>query len=233
MTDTRLGVLISGRGSNLLAILRAIEHGALSAEVALVVSNHGDAQGLAYARERGIQAFVADRTAYSIRITRHEAIREALERVGVELVVCAGWDEILVPSFVAHYAGRIINTHPSLLPAFAGGLNAQVRALEHGVKLSGCTIHFVTDEVDGGPIILQRAVPVLEDDTVETLSARILAEEHKALPQAIKLHGAGRLRIEGRRVRILPNDSTVQNYAPARNSLPEGETGRTRPWDPS
>jgi phosphoribosylglycinamide formyltransferase 1 len=203
VTRTRLGVLISGRGSNLLAILEAIERGELPAEVALVVSNRAEAPGLEHARARGIPIFVADRAVYPRRADRQDAIRQALEAVEVDLLVLAGWDEILLPSFVAAYRGRILNIHPSLLPAFPRGLHAQADALAHGIKVSGCTVHFVTDDVDGGPIILQRAVPVLEDDTPETLAARILAEEHRALPEAIRLHAEGRLRIEGRRVRIL------------------------------
>ena len=200
----RLGVLISGRGSNLLAILESIERGELAARVVLVVSNRSEAAGLAHARARGIPTLVVDRATCPDRDRRQEAIRTALDRAGVGLVVCAGWDEILRPAFVAAYAGRILNTHPSLLPAFAGGLRAQAEALAHGVKVSGCTIHFVTDEIDGGPIVLQRPVPVLEDDSPETLAARILAEEHRALPEAVRLYAAGRLRIEGRRVRIVP-----------------------------
>jgi phosphoribosylglycinamide formyltransferase 1 len=201
---TRLGVLISGRGSNLLAILREIERGELRADVALVVSNRPEAPGLEHARQRSIPTVFVDRRSGEPRAARHAAIRAALDTARVDLVVCAGWSEIFVPEFVAAYDGRIINTHPSLLPAFGGGLHAHADALAYGVKVSGCTVHFVTDELDSGPIILQRAVPVLEDDTPETLSARILAEEHVALPEAIRLYSEGRLRIEGRRVRVLP-----------------------------
>jgi phosphoribosylglycinamide formyltransferase 1 len=200
----RLGVLISGRGSNLLAILEAIEREELPAEVALVVSNRAQAPGLEFARASAIPTFVVERGRQGDRAERHEAVRTALEARGVELVVCAGWDEILTPDFVAAHAGRILNTHPSLLPAFGGGLHAPADALAHGVKISGCTIHFVTDDVDGGPIVDQRPVPVLDDDTPESLADRILAEEHWALPEAIRLYAEGRLRTEGRRVRILP-----------------------------
>jgi phosphoribosylglycinamide formyltransferase 1 len=202
----RLGVLISGRGSNLLAVLEAIEREELPAEVALVVSNRPQAPGLEFALARAIPRFVVERGAQSDRAERHEAVRTALEARDVDLVVCAGWDEILTPEFVAAHAGRILNTHPSLLPAFGGGLHAPADALAHGVKVSGCTIHVVTDDVDGGPIVLQRPVPVLDDDTPETLAERILAEEHRALPEAIRLYAEGRLRTEGRRVRILPAD---------------------------
>ncbi|MBA2241011.1 MAG: phosphoribosylglycinamide formyltransferase [Solirubrobacterales bacterium] len=204
MSRIRLGVLISGRGSNLLAILEAIERGDLPADVALVVSNRADAPGLAHARERRVPTLVADRASYPDRAERQRSIGAALAAACVDLVVCAGWSEIFVPSFVAAYPGRILNTHPSLLPSFKGGLRAQADALAYGVKVSGCTIHFVTDDVDGGPIVLQRAVPVLEDDTAETLAARILAEEHRALPEAIRLYADGRLSVVGCRVRILP-----------------------------
>ena len=204
MSPLRLGVLISGRGSNLLAILEAIDRDGLPAEVALVISNRADAAGLQHARARALPTFVVERAPGRDRAARHEQVRAALVTAGVNLVVCAGWDEILVPAFIAAFDGRILNTHPSLLPSFPGGLHAQADALAHGVKLSGCTIHFVTDDVDAGPIVLQRAVPVLEDDTPETLAARILAEEHRALPEAIQLYAEGRLRIEGRVVRTLP-----------------------------
>ena len=122
----------------------------------------------------------------------------------VDLVVCAGFDEILRPEIVSELSGRMMNVHPSLLPAFGQTLHAQAEALAYGVKLTGCTVHIVTDDLDAGPIVVQRPVPVLEDDTVESLSARIVAEEHKALPEAVRLYAEGRLVVEGRRVRILP-----------------------------
>ena len=203
MSRPRLGALISGRGSNLLAILEAHARGELPVEIGLVISNR-EAAGLAHARDRDVPTRVIDRDAYPNRAARHAAILEALREAEVDLVVCAGWDEILDTVLVQAYAGRMLNVHPSLLPAFAGTLHAQQDALAHGVKVSGCTVHFVTDDVDGGPIVLQRAVPVLEDDTAESLSARILAEEHRALPEAICLWAEGRLRIDGRRVSILP-----------------------------
>ena len=204
MNRPRVGVLISGRGSNLLAILEAQGRGELPIEIALVLANRAEAPGLAHAHDRGVPTRVIDRAAYPRRADRHAAILSALGEAEIDLVVCAGWDEILETCLVDAYAGRMLNVHPSLLPAFAGTLHAQREALEHGVKVSGCTVHFVTDDVDGGPIVLQRAVPVLDDDTPETLAARILAEEHRALPEAIRLWSAGRLRIEGRWVRVLP-----------------------------
>lgn len=199
-----LGVLISGRGSNLLAILEAIERGELAASVAVVACNRPEAPGLAHATSRGIPTFIAGRAAYPARVHRHRAIADALVAARVELVVLAGWDEILVPELIGRFDGRILNVHPSLLPAFAGTLHAQREALAYGVKVSGCTVHLVTDDVDGGPIILQRTVPVREDDSPETLSARILAEEHRAFPEVIRLWAAGRVRVEGRRATILP-----------------------------
>ncbi len=200
----RVGVLISGRGSNLLALLEATERGTVPAEVVLVISNRADAGGIAYAHARAIPTVIADRARYPKRSARQERMRAALLAADVDLVVCAGLDEILVADFVDEFAGRMINVHPSLLPAFGKTLHAQAEALAHGVKITGCTIHFVTDDVDGGPIILQRAVPVLEDDTADTLAARILAEEHVALPEAVRLWAEDRVRVVGRRVRILP-----------------------------
>ena len=204
MSRPRLGVLISGRGSNLLAILEAHARGELPVDIGLVVSNRAGAPGLSHARTRGVPTRVVDRAAYPNRSARHAAVLAALREADTGLVVCAGWDEILEPCLVDAYAGRMLNVHPSLLPAFAGTLHAQRATLAHGVKISGCTVHFVTRDVDGGPIVLQRPVPVLEDDTPDTLAARILAEEHRALPEAIRLWADGRLRLDGRRVSIVP-----------------------------
>lgn len=197
----RLGILVSGRGSNFEAIAEAIDRGTLVAEIAIVISNHADARAVERARQRGLPVTVIERAAYPSRTAQHTAIAEALRAAGVDLVVAAGFDRILEPVVVEAFADRIINIHPSLLPAFPG-LHAQAQALEYGVKIAGCTVHFVTQELDAGPIILQAAVPVHEDDTVETLAARILAEEHRILPQAIQLFAEGRLQREGRRVRI-------------------------------
>jgi phosphoribosylglycinamide formyltransferase-1 len=204
----------------LLAIIEAIDRGELPATVALVVSNRAEAPGLEHARRRDLPVLVADRQTYPTRAARHGAIHAALDEARVELVICAGWSEILLPSLVNAYAGRMLNIHPSLVPAFGGGMHAQADALAHGVKITGCTVHFVTDEVDGGPIVIQRAVPVLDDDTVETLSARILAEEHRALPKAIRLFAENRLRIEGRRVRVL--STTLE---PSPQPSPSGRGG--------
>ncbi|MCC7372298.1 MAG: phosphoribosylglycinamide formyltransferase [Chloroflexi bacterium] len=199
----RVAVLISGRGSNLLALIEAIERGDVPAEIVLVAANRPDAGGLEYARGRAIPTLVADRARFPKRAARQERIRAALLASDIDLVVCAGFDEILQPSIVGDFSGRMLNVHPSLLPAFGQTLHAQAEALAYGAKVSGCTVHLVTDDLDAGPIILQRAVPILEDDTVESLSARILAEEHQALPEAVRLFAEGRLTLDGRCVRIL------------------------------
>jgi phosphoribosylglycinamide formyltransferase-1 len=202
VTPLRVGVLISGRGSNLLAILEAIERDGLPASVALVVCNRPEAPGLAHARAREIPTFVASRETHATRAERHAAIAAALADARVDLVVLAGWSEILASRFIERFDGHILNVHPSLLPAFGGTLHAQAEALAYGVKVSGCTVHLVTNDVDAGPIVVQRVVPVLDDDTGETLSARILAEEHRALPEAIRLWAEGRVLVDGRRVSI-------------------------------
>jgi phosphoribosylglycinamide formyltransferase-1 len=197
-----LGVLVSGRGSNLAAILDAIERGELRARVGLVISSHADAPALAHAAARGIPTQVIARAEYPTRAAMGAAIVAALRAADVALVVLAGYKLILDTCVVQAYPQRILNIHPSLLPAFAGGMapRPQAEALAAGVKLAGCTVHFVTEDVDAGPIIAQAAVPVREDDTVETLAARILEQEHRLLPYAIGLALSGRLRVEGRRV---------------------------------
>jgi len=206
----RLGVLASGRGSNLQALLDAIERGELSAQVVSVASNKADALALVRAARVGVPHQAFPRADYPSRRARDEEMADFLRRSGVDLVVLAGYDRVLATSVIAAFRGRMINIHPSLLPAFSGTLHAPAEALRHGVKISGCTVHFVTEDVDSGPIILQRAVPVLEDDTEETLAARILHEEHVALPEAIRLLAAGRVVLEGRRARIVPGPPTSE-----------------------
>ena len=195
---TRLGVLLSGRGSNFLAIQRAIEDGRLAdAEIAVVLSNKTDAAGLAVARELGIHAEhipVAGRTP----VERDMEFIAKLKAQEVELVCLAGYMRIISPPFVAAFPDRILNVHPSLLPSFPG-LEAQTQALEFGAKFAGCTVHFVDEAVDHGVIILQRAVPIEDEDTTETLSARILAEEHRAYPEAIARVLSGEYHQAGRR----------------------------------
>ena len=200
---SRIGVLVSGRGTNLQALLDAQAAGNLGGEVVVVVSNHAGIPALERAAQAGVPSVVLERQEFPTRLLHHRAIADALVAHGVEIVVLAGFDRILHPEVVRRFEHRILNVHPSLLPAFAGGLHAQADALAYGVKISGCTVHFVTEDVDAGPIILQAAVPVMDDDTVETLSARILAEEHRILPEAVRLLATGRLRVEGRRVRVL------------------------------
>jgi phosphoribosylglycinamide formyltransferase-1 len=194
----RLAVLLSGRGSNFEAIADRIAKGLLEAEIAVVVSNRPEARGLAIARERGIHAVVLpskglDREAYD------RSLLEELRKYDVDLVCLAGYMRLLSAGFVREFAQRILNIHPSLLPAFPG-LDAQHQALEYGVKLSGCTVHFVDEYLDAGPVLLQAAVPVYDDDTEESLSARILKEEHRIYPEAIRIVLRGDYRIEGRRV---------------------------------
>jgi len=177
----RLGVLASGKGSNLRNL---VERGY---RVVAVASNRPSCGAAAFAREREIPLGEFSQRRYASREERDAAMRAWLQERGVELVVNAGYDRILSPDFVAAFAGRLLNVHPSLLPAFGGGMDAVEQALAHGVKISGCTVHLVTEEVDAGPILVQAAVPVLPDDTAETLHARIQAEEHRILPEAIEL----------------------------------------------
>lgn len=194
----RLGVLLSRRGSNFEAIARSIREGRLDAEIAVVISNRPEAAGLARARELGLTAVSipskgVERQAYD------RSVAEELQRHGVELVVLAGYMRLLSGYFIREFPQRIVNIHPSLLPSFPG-LDAQHQALEHGVKFSGCTVHFVDEDLDSGPIIRQAVTPVQDDDTAETLSARILVEEHRIYSEAIAIVLSGKYRIVGRRV---------------------------------
>lgn len=199
-----LGVLASGRGTNLLAILDAVERGEVPARVRVVVADRPGAPALAIARERDVPAVHLDPGAEG-RAAFESRVAACLDEHGVELVCLAGFMRVVGRTLRERFPGRIVNIHPSLLPAFPG-LDAQKQAWEHGVKVTGCTVHFVDGGVDTGPIILQRSVPVREEDTVETLTRRILAEEHRAYPEAIALVASGRLAIEGRRVRVLPEE---------------------------
>jgi phosphoribosylglycinamide formyltransferase-1 len=197
-------VLVSGRGSNLEAIFQAIEQGALRARVALVVSSRPDAPALERAAGHGVPTRVIVPKAFASPAEAGAALVQALQNASAELVVLAGYKPILDACVVQAFPQRIINIHPSLLPSFAGGMapRPQADALAAGVKLTGCTVHFVTEEVDAGPIIAQAAVPVLDDDTVESLSERILAEEHRLLTAVIAWLLDGSVRVEGRRVRV-------------------------------
>lgn len=197
----RLAVLASGRGSNLQAIIDAIEQKRLQAVLAVVISNKAEAQALERARKHGATAVFLDSKATPGREAYDAVILEHLRKHDVGLVVLAGYMKIVTRALIDAYANRIMNIHPSLLPSFPG-LAAQQQALDWGVKVSGCTVHFVEEGVDTGPIIQQAAVPVLEGDTAESLEARILAQEHRIYPEAIQLFAEGRLTVEGRRVHI-------------------------------
>ncbi|MBI3805052.1 MAG: phosphoribosylglycinamide formyltransferase [Nitrospirae bacterium] len=201
-----LGVLASGRGSNLQSILEAIEQGKLAARVGVVLSNKKDAPALERAARHDIPFCFIDPAHYPDRKQYDAALLQQLKGHGVELIVLAGYMRLVTPILIEAYRDRIMNIHPSLLPAFPG-LHAHRQALEYGVRVSGCTIHFVDEEVDHGPIIAQAAVPIFEGDTEEQLSERILAEEHRLLPRVIQLYADGKLKLEGRKVRILEESS--------------------------
>jgi len=197
----RIGVLLSGRGSNFEAIADSIAAGRLEAEIAIVLSNRESAGGLRIAHDRGIPALCIPSKGQD-RLEYDQLLADELERHKVDVVVLAGYMRLLSAGFIQAFAGRILNIHPSLLPAFPG-LDAQGQAVAHGVKIAGCTVHFVDEHLDAGPIVLQAAVPVLNDDTPETLSARILVEEHRLYTQALRIVLSGAYRIEGRRVVLL------------------------------
>jgi phosphoribosylglycinamide formyltransferase 1 len=198
----RIAVFLSGRGSNFMAIHRAMKDGTVDAEVGLVLSNKPDAPGLLYARGEGLPAIHLDPKAFATREDFDAAAASEVERRGLDLICLAGYMRILTPGFCRRFLHRITNIHPALLPSFPG-LHVQQQAIDWGVRYSGCTVHFVAPEVDMGPIILQAVVPVRQDDTEETLAARILVEEHKIYPEAVRLFFAGRLEVRGRRVLIL------------------------------
>jgi phosphoribosylglycinamide formyltransferase 1 len=197
--DPLLGVLISGRGSNLQAIVEAIERREVRARIAVVISNRPDAAGLERARAAGIPTIVMPHGDYSSRDAYDRALADALHRRGVTLVCLAGFMRLLGAAFCAAFPNAIVNIHPSLLPAFPG-VDAQRQAFDYGVRTSGATVHFVTPELDAGPIVMQSAVSVDDRDTVEILAARILAEEHRLYPRAIERILHGRWHLEGRRV---------------------------------
>jgi phosphoribosylglycinamide formyltransferase-1 len=194
----RLGVLISGRGSNLQSLIDAVASGHLNASLSLVISNRDDAQGLERARRAGIEAISLSHRGWPSREEYDRALVHELQQRHVDLVCLAGFMRVLGPAFVDAFPNRVLNIHPSLMPSFPG-VDPQRQALEHGVKVAGVTVHLVTSELDNGPIVVQRIVPVLDDDTVETLSARILAEEHRAYPEAVRILLDEAWTIEGRR----------------------------------
>jgi phosphoribosylglycinamide formyltransferase-1 len=205
----RVGILISGRGSNMMALIEAARAPDFPAEIVLVISNRPDAAGLARARDMGVKALAIDHKSFASREAFDDAVDAALRAEGIEFVCHAGFMRIQSDAFASRWLGRQINIHPSLLPLFKG-LHPHKQALEAGVRLSGCTVHFVTPDLDGGPIIAQGAVPVVDGDTPDSLAERILAVEHQIYPEALALVASGTARLENGRVRIL---STVNQTA--------------------
>jgi phosphoribosylglycinamide formyltransferase-1 len=197
-SPANLGVLISGRGSNLHALIEAVQSGRLDARIAVVISNRADAAGIDLARAAGLETLIIDHRSFASRDDFDRAVASALRERHVHLVCLAGFMRLIGAPFLEAFPNAILNIHPSLLPSFPG-VGAQAQALAYGVKVTGVTVHLVTGELDGGPIVLQAAVPVREDDTVESLSARILLEEHRTYPEAVKIVLADRWRLDGRR----------------------------------
>jgi len=216
MARMKLGVLISGRGSNLQSLLDACAEPDYPAQIALVISNRPDAKGLERAREAGVDTLVVDHSEYDSRPAFEEALHAALADAEVDLVCLAGFMRILDADFVAKWRNRIINIHPSLLPAYRG-LRTHERAIEDGVRFSGCTVHYVRPEMDDGPIILQAVVPVKLDDTPESLAKRVLAYEHRIYPEAVRLIATGQARVSGSRVTVkdltAPEDGMISPIA--------------------
>ena len=198
----RIAVLVSGRGSNLQAIIDSIENKYLHAQISIVVSDIADAYALVRARTHGIKSVHIDPKRFDSKESYETEILRVLDSHNVQLMLLAGYMKILGKTLLTAYKNRILNIHPALLPAFPG-LHAQEQAFKHGVKVAGCTVHFVDEELDGGPIILQKCVEVKEDDTAQTLAERILEQEHKIYPEAIKLFAENKLRIDGRKVKII------------------------------
>jgi phosphoribosylglycinamide formyltransferase 1 len=198
----RTAILISGRGSNMRALIEAARRPSFPAEIALVLSNRREAEGLVYARDHGIATAVIDHKIYAGREAFEGSMQAMLAAHRIEFLCLAGFMRLLTAGFVASWQGRIINIHPALLPAYRG-LNTHARALQDGVKIHGCTVHFVVAAMDEGPIIAQAAVAVRDDDSLETLSARVLQQEHHLYPVALELVAAGAVEVVGNRVRIL------------------------------
>jgi len=199
---TIIAVLVSGRGSNLQAIIDSIENGYLKARISVVISDIGDAFALERAKKYRINAVHIDPKIFGSKDSYEEEVMRILNNHNAELVLLAGYMKILGKTLLTAYKNRILNIHPALLPAFPG-LHAQEQAFEYGVKVAGCTVHFVDEELDGGPIILQKCVEVKDNDTAQTLAERILEQEHKIYPEAVKLFVENKLRLEGRKVKII------------------------------
>jgi phosphoribosylglycinamide formyltransferase 1 len=222
--NRRLGVLISGRGSNLQALIDAIEDGRLNASIAVVISNRDDAEGLQKARQAGLEAFALSHRGWPSRDDYDRALAKELACRDVDLVCLAGFMRVVGPALLDRFPNRVVNIHPSLLPAFPG-VDAQKQAFEYGARVSGVTVHLVTPELDGGPIILQRTVAVLEDDTAESLAARILVEEHRAYPEAVALLLDGGWRVEGRRFVLRPRGAAAKSANAAATSPRRPQAG--------
>ena len=207
-------ILISGRGSNMTSLLAAVADGSLPARVAAVIANRPDAPGLQSAAQAGVPTQVVDHRAYADRAAFDTALAQAIDAHAPDLVVLAGFMRILSDGFVEHYSGRLINIHPSLLPSFPG-LHTHQRALDEGVRVHGCSVHFVTPALDHGPLIVQAAVPVLDGDDAASLAARVLAQEHRIYPLAVRWFVEGRLRIDAGRVRVgTPQDAGAALISP-------------------
>ena len=212
MKRIKLGVLVSGRGSNLQAIIDNIGSGSLSAEIAVVISDQADAHSLERAKKHTIPAVHVSAKGYRGKRDEYDALLvKELQKHNVELVVLAGFMRIITPTLLKAFPNRVMNIHPALLPSFPG-LHVQKAALAHGVKFSGCTVHFVDEGMDTGPIIIQAVVPILDNDTEDTLSARILKQEHVIYSRAIQLFAEGRLRIEGRRVMVTGGRTVTDEF---------------------
>jgi phosphoribosylglycinamide formyltransferase-1 len=204
----KLGVLISGNGSNLQSIIDHIEKGTLKAVIKIVISNNPDAFGVSRAKKHGINITILNNRDFKSKEDFDSELIKILKKNDVELVIMAGFTRILTPLFLKAFPQKIMNIHPALLPSFPG-LHGQKQALDYGVKFSGCTVHFVDEGVDTGPIIIQSVVPVCDDDTVEGLAVRILKEEHRIYPQAIQFYAEGKLEIKDRKVRIKDIDKEL------------------------
>jgi phosphoribosylglycinamide formyltransferase-1 len=210
MKNVKIGVLVSGRGSNLQAIIDNIENGTVSAEIAVVISDQADAYALERARKHGIPAVSVGWKGYPTREAYDATLAVELKKRHVELVCLAGFMRVVTGALIREFPNRIMNIHPALLPSFPG-VHVQKKALQYGVRFSGCTVHFVDEGVDTGPIIIQAVVPVLDSDTEDTLSQRILKQEHTIFSRAIQLYAEGKLKIEGRRVVV--NGSSASDDA--------------------
>ena len=216
MQKMRVGILISGRGSNMMALVEAARAADFPAEIVTVISNRPNAAGLSWAANQGLPTATVDHKLYKTREAFETALQTALVTAGVEFICCAGFMRLMTPSFVQHWHGRMINIHPSLLPSFKG-LDTHQQALDAGVKLTGCTVHFVVPEMDSGPIIAQAAVPVADDDTADTLASRILSAEHKLYPHALRLIASGTARLAGTKVTGgNPVNQAAQLFSPSR-----------------